>query len=217
MKIDWGLARPGPSALPMATRCNTYNDWTMVEYPPICLDQDNRVYDILWCDSRNFMISKSTNIGQFNSVTGEFNPLVIFRESSALLAFFSQGSVYKLEQRDAAANETSNNVCLMDMYMNVSIVDYRKALASGWHVDWKLKNSVGPRNNNTPESIHCHEGQLYARTRSNGCVLSGSDWVLTSKIEASGDLICDVSIGGDRLFALHYDPDFVEVWGTPRR
>ncbi|KAL1207157.1 BTB/POZ domain-containing protein [Cardamine amara subsp. amara] len=42
------------------------------------------------------------------------------------------------------------------------------------------------------------------------------NWVLTSRLRRSyGGSICDFSIGGDRLFALHCEENVFDVWETP--
>ncbi|PKI65672.1 BTB/POZ domain-containing protein At2g24240-like [Punica granatum] len=281
---------------------HTYDDWNIVGYPPICLNKNSRIYDILWCDSRNVMISTSNNIGLFNSVTGELSQWFsgifqspgrvlhkalcmnsnneVFSSASSettgesagvavwdpiksvlkraidwefrmvtklqwlswmncLFAFVIKANggykfsfvdhrtknatinsvdfdSWKVRVVDMAANETRNKICLIDEHFNVGILDHR---VPNWTAFWKSQKLVGQKDNNTPKSIHCHGGQLYACTRSNVHVFSGSDRILTSKFQASGGRggsICDMSIGGDRLFTLHNDPDVVNVWESPR-
>ena len=52
--------------------------------------------------------------------------------------------------------------------------------------------------------------------RSSISVFSGPEHVLTSTLRRSyGGAICDFSIGGDRLFALHNEENVFDVWETP--
>jgi hypothetical protein len=62
-----------------------------------------------------------------------------------------------------------------------------------------------------------HGGQLFSSTTSGAIsVFSGPDHALTSTLRASdGGVICDLSIGGDRLFALHNEQNVFDVWETP--
>ncbi|OWM85791.1 hypothetical protein CDL15_Pgr012041 [Punica granatum] len=202
---------------------HTYNEWNMEEHPPIRFNK-SCVYDILWHDSRNIVISTSKSIGLFNSVTGVLNidgkftlGFVDHRVKTATTGDFKS---YKNWMVDAVADETRNMICLIDEFMNVDFLDQRQLHQPLLGEVLTLSvNSAIPRDvNDSPPSIHCHEGQLFSSTRSNVCVFSGDDWVLTKVHTSDGvDSIRGISIGGDRLFSLHTDPDVVKVWETPRR
>ncbi|PKI37701.1 hypothetical protein CRG98_041994 [Punica granatum] len=288
----------------------TFDSWNVVGYPPICLNKDNRIYDILWCDSRNVMITTSRrDVALLNLVTGELShcissgivkssrPLIfktlcmhsdhrneVFSGASfedtgesvgveiwdptrgkltssihwtdadgygsirtlhwvswmnCLLAIIHRASgdlvLLTIDPREnscrfrfrkflhkpvrfveGAVDESGNNICLMDQCMNVVIFDSRNQHLNSWSVSKDACNVALSGTNSRLQSIHCYRGQLYACTRSNIFVLSGSDWVITSKVRSIGGSICDISIGGDRLFALHNDPDVINVWETPR-
>ena len=61
-----------------------------------------------------------------------------------------------------------------------------------------------------------HEGQLFSSMNDCVSVFCGPDWVLTSRLRRSyGGSICDFSIGGDRLFALHSEENVFDIWETP--
>ncbi|GFS31473.1 BTB/POZ domain with WD40/YVTN repeat-like protein [Actinidia rufa] len=61
-----------------------------------------------------------------------------------------------------------------------------------------------------------YDGQLFSSMNDSISVFSGPDWVLTSRLRRSyGGSICDFSIGGDRLFALHSEENVFDIWEAP--
>jgi hypothetical protein len=61
-----------------------------------------------------------------------------------------------------------------------------------------------------------HGGQLFSSMNDCISVFCGPEWVLTSRLRRSyGGSICDFSIGGDRLFALHSEENVFDIWETP--
>ncbi|OWM88709.1 hypothetical protein CDL15_Pgr002476 [Punica granatum] len=119
---------------------------------------------------------------------------------------------------DGAVDETGSNIYWIDQNMDVCVTCCQKPLSpdARYRCDyWKSENCVTPSDNNysRPESIHCHGGQLYVHERSNVLVFSGSNWTLTSKVQARGGPICNISIGGDCLITLHNDPDLANTYG----
>ncbi|TMW92184.1 hypothetical protein EJD97_013400 [Solanum chilense] len=59
-----------------------------------------------------------------------------------------------------------------------------------------------------------NEGQLFSSLYGSISVHCGSDWLPTSMLRV--DPICDSSVGGNHLFALHYQENVIDVRETPR-
>ncbi|PKI73692.1 hypothetical protein CRG98_005933 [Punica granatum] len=79
---------------------------------------------------------------------------------------------------DAVADETRINIYLIDGFMNLGFLDCRQ-LPFQEGIQWMSENSfVLGDDFSRPESIHCHEGQLFAHMRSNASAFSSDDWVL---------------------------------------
>ncbi|KAG5569449.1 hypothetical protein H5410_059215 [Solanum commersonii] len=117
------------------------------------------------------------------------------------------------EFRDVIAIEESYSIC---------VVDKNERSTTDASVEWKettrdnTNSSFFGGNNNCYPKLAFHEGQLFSSMKDRISVYCGSDWVLTSEVRQShGGWICDFSIGGDRLFALHGDEDIFDVWETP--
>ncbi|CAK8569129.1 unnamed protein product [Lathyrus sativus] len=65
-----------------------------------------------------------------------------------------------------------------------------------------------------PRKDNCYISLLDFRAKK--MVWCWSEWVLTSRLRRSyGGSICDFSIGGDRLFALHSEENVFDIWETP--
>ncbi|KAM7263083.1 hypothetical protein ACFE04_000766 [Oxalis oulophora] len=64
--------------------------------------------------------------------------------------------------------------------------------------------------------LSMRDGQLFSSMNDSISVFCGPDMVLTSRLRRTyGGSICDFSIGGDRLFALHSEENVFDVWETP--
>ncbi|XP_015060067.1 BTB/POZ domain-containing protein At2g24240-like [Solanum pennellii] len=114
--------------------------------------------------------------------------------------------------KDAIAIEERNSICIVDSHENLGFMDLRSTTSS---IEWRSTT----RDNiyNPYPKLAFHEGQLLASLEHTILVYCGPDWVPTSQLQPShGGLIWDLSIGGDRLFALYWNIDMFDVWETPR-
>ncbi|PKI48333.1 hypothetical protein CRG98_031281 [Punica granatum] len=91
-------------------------------------------------------------------------------------------------QQHAAGEERSGNICVMDSLMNMGFLDYRNIPEEQpWPVRWASSENTVAADHDQPQAIHCHEGQLFARTINNVSVFSSGggvdDLVLKSKVQ----------------------------------
>ncbi|XWS72629.1 hypothetical protein CRYUN_Cryun02cG0056400 [Craigia yunnanensis] len=98
-------------------------------------------------------------------------------------------------------------------------VDEKNLRISGGSVRWssrsRLMKGKMPDEPCYPK-LALHNGQLFSSMNDCISVFCGPDWVLTSRLRRSyGGSICDFSIGGDRLFALHSEENVFDTWETP--
>ncbi|KAE8714012.1 BTB/POZ domain-containing protein [Hibiscus syriacus] len=118
--------------------------------------------------------------------------------------------------RDAIAMEKCNSICVVNEYDDLGFIDLR---INGGGVRWssrsRLLRGEMPDEPCYPK-LALHNGQLFSSTNDCISVFCGPDWVLTSRLRRSyGGSICDFSVGGDRLFALHSEENVFDVWETP--
>ncbi|XP_028793943.1 BTB/POZ domain-containing protein At4g30940 [Neltuma alba] len=121
--------------------------------------------------------------------------------------------------RDAIAMEDNNSICVVNEYEDLGFMDLRNSgVASGirWSSRSRLMKGKMPEEPCYPK-LALHNGQLFSSMNDCISVFCGSDWVLTSRLRRGyGGSICDLSIGGDRLFALHSEENVFDIWETPR-
>ncbi|OEL27162.1 BTB/POZ domain-containing protein [Dichanthelium oligosanthes] len=117
--------------------------------------------------------------------------------------------------------EDGRSICVINQYDDLGFLDLRKNAAG---VRWRSRSKLtmsGKTKALSEETCHpklaTHGGQLFASTGDTISVFNGPDHVLTSTLRGSngGGAICDFSIGGDRLFALHSEENVFDVWETP--
>ncbi|KAF8400527.1 hypothetical protein HHK36_013826 [Tetracentron sinense] len=125
-------------------------------------------------------------------------------------------TVHEKRVRDAIAMEETNSICLVNEYEDLGFMDLRR---TGGGVKWssrrRLMKGKMPDEPCYPK-LALHGGQLFSSMNDSISVFCGSDWVLTSRLRRSyGGSICDFSIGGDRLFALHSEENVFDIWETP--
>ncbi|KAL7237531.1 hypothetical protein ACSBR2_003769 [Camellia fascicularis] len=144
--------------------------------------------------------------------------LLDFREKSMVWCWSDIGAPATDERRvrDAIAMEETNNICVVNEYEDLGFMDLR---SGGGSVRWcsrsRLMKGKMPDEPCYPK-LALHEGQLFSSMNDSISVFSGPDWVLTSRLRRSyGGSICDFSIGGDRLFALHSEENVFDIWETP--
>ncbi|KAL6221554.1 hypothetical protein ACLB2K_004950 [Fragaria x ananassa] len=145
--------------------------------------------------------------------------LLDFREKKIVWSWSDMGAPVMVDEkrvRDAIAMEESNAICVVNEYEDLGFIDIRN---SGGSVRWssrsKLMKGKMPDEPCYPK-LALHEGQLFSSMNDSISVFCGPDWVLTSRFRRSyGGSICDFSIGGDRLFALHSEDNVFDTWETP--
>ncbi|CAI9098850.1 OLC1v1035573C1 [Oldenlandia corymbosa var. corymbosa] len=118
--------------------------------------------------------------------------------------------------RDAIAMDETSSICVVNEYEDLGFMDLRRAAGSvRWSSRSRLMKSKMPDEPCYPK-LAVHEGQLFSSMNDTISVFCGPDWVLTSRLRRSyGGSICDFSIGGDRLFALHSEENVFDIWETP--
>ncbi|CAN1328365.1 BTB/POZ domain-containing protein At2g24240 [Linum perenne] len=125
--------------------------------------------------------------------------------------------------RDAIAMEgegrNNNAICVVNEYEDLGFMDLRM---SGGSIRWSSRSRLMKGRTRMPDDEPCypklalHEGQLFSSMNDCISVFCGPDMVLTSRLRRSyGGSICDFSIGGDRLFALHSEENVFDVWECP--
>lgn len=120
--------------------------------------------------------------------------------------------------RDATFIDGTNSICVVNEYADLGFLDLRN---NGGGVRWSSRTRSRLNKGKMSDEpcypkLTLHDGQLFSSMYDCVSVFSGSDWVLTSRLQRSyGGSICDFSIGGDRLFALHSEENVFDVWETP--
>ncbi|KAJ8750745.1 hypothetical protein K2173_015926 [Erythroxylum novogranatense] len=119
--------------------------------------------------------------------------------------------------RDAIAMESSQAICVVNEYEDLGFMDLRMNMGS---VRWRSSRGRLMKGKMPDEPCYpklaLHEGQLFSSMDDCISVFCGPDWVLTSRLRRTrGGSICDFSIGGDRLFALHSEENVFDIWETP--
>ncbi|CAN6245098.1 unnamed protein product [Urochloa humidicola] len=153
---------------------------------------------------------------------------VVWSWSEAGTAAPAAASLEEKHAVHAVAMEDGRTVCVVNQYEDLGFLDLRKA---GGGVRWRSRSKLlealvgGGKKKKVKgdEEAWCypklaaHGGQLFASTGDAISVFGGPDYVLTSTLRGGGEggAICDLSIGGDRLFALHSEENVFDVWETP--
>lgn len=118
--------------------------------------------------------------------------------------------------RDAIAMEDTSSICVVNEFEDLGFMDLRSRVGSvRWSSRSRLMKGKMPDEPCYPK-LALHEGQLFSSMNDSISVFCGADWVLTSRLRRSyGGSICDFSIGGDRLFALHSEENVFDIWEAP--
>jgi hypothetical protein len=113
--------------------------------------------------------------------------------------------------------EDERSVCVINQYDDLGFLDLRSnAGGVRWSSRSKFMNRKVPSEESCYPKLATHGGQLFSSMNDSISVFSGPECVLTSTLRRShGGAICDFSIGGDRLFALHNEENVFDVWETP--
>ncbi|KAH0735860.1 hypothetical protein KY285_011567 [Solanum tuberosum] len=166
---------------------------------------DSKATKFQWLHGTNCLMVSSCHLRSKCSIN-----LFDFRENTVALSW--SDATYQRMYRDAIAIEERNSICVVDSNENSGFMDLRSTTSS---IEWR--SSTRDNTFNRYPKLAFQEGQLFSLFCDTISVYCGSDWVPTSQLQQShGGWIRDFSIGGDRLFALHWNNDIFDVWETPR-
>lgn len=148
--------------------------------------------------------------------------LLDFREKKKMVWYWSDIGAPLLKEdekrvRDAIAMEDNKSICVVNEFEDLGFMDMRSSSASSirWSSRSRLMKGKMLEETCYPK-LALHEGQLFSSMNDCVSVFCGPEWVLTSRLRRShGGSICDFSIGGDRLFALHNEENVFDIWQTP--
>ncbi|XP_048321072.2 BTB/POZ domain-containing protein At2g24240 [Ziziphus jujuba] len=144
--------------------------------------------------------------------------LLDFREKNMVWSWSDNGAPITVDEkrvRDAIAMEESSSIYVVNEYEDLGFIDLR---INGGSIRWSSRSRL--MKGSMPDEpcypkLALHEGQLFSSMNDSISVFCGPDWVLTSRLRRSyGGSICDFSIGGDRLFALHSEENVFDIWET---
>ncbi|ERN18688.1 hypothetical protein AMTRI_Chr12g239520 [Amborella trichopoda] len=145
--------------------------------------------------------------------------LIDFRERKRVWSWSDVGAPATVDEKlvlDAVVMEESNSVCVVNQYDDLGFMDLRSNVGV---VRWSTRSRLLKVNNADERcypKLAAYGGQLFSSMNDSISVFCGPEWVLTSRLRRShGGSICDFSIGGDRLFALHNEENVFDVWETP--
>ncbi|KAG2659739.1 BTB/POZ domain-containing protein At2g24240-like [Panicum virgatum] len=185
--------------------------------PPGCAlgDADR----LQWLDATGTLMVAT----MFPRADSSFIGLLDFRDKSVVWSWSDAGTPASLEDKHAVhavAMEDGRSVCVINQYDDLGFLDLRRNAAG---VRWRSRSKLTASGKTKAcgeetcyPKLAAHGGQLFASTGDTISVFSGADRVLTSTLRCSnGGAICDFSIGGDRLFALHSEENVFDVWETP--
>ncbi|KAL5213297.1 hypothetical protein ABZP36_024144 [Zizania latifolia] len=183
--------------------------------PPGCAlgDADK----LQWLDGTSTLMVTT----MFPRTDNSFISLLDFRDKNVAWSWSDVGTPASLEDKHvlhAIATEDGRSVCVINQYDDLGFLDLRSnAVGVRWRSRSKLTTKKKTHNEETCyPKLAAHGGQLFASTNDTISVFSGPDHILTSTLRGSdAGAICDFSIGGDRLFALHNEENVFDVWDTP--
>lgn len=206
-------------------RCNEYGIgvWDQVTgqqsdffyEPPGCSlgDADK----LQWLDSSSCLMVATL----FPRTDDCFIGLLDFRAKEVVWSWSDAGTMTNspIEKRvlHAVAMEDNRSICVVNQYDDLGFLDVR---TNGGGVRWSSRSKLTKVKVREEESCYpklaMHNGQFFSSMNDSISVFCGPEWVLTSTLRrSSGGPICDFSIGGDRLFALHSEENVFDVWETP--
>ncbi|KAF0923988.1 hypothetical protein E2562_008338 [Oryza meyeriana var. granulata] len=196
--------------------CTTGEQADFFYEPPGCAlgDADK----LQWLDATNALMVATL----FPKTDNCFIGLLDFRDKNVVWSWSDAGMAASLDDKrvlHAIAMEDERSVCVINQYDDLGFLDIR---SNAGGVRWRSRSKLTTRKKKAPHGeetcypkLAAHGGQLFASTNDTISVFSGPDHVLTSTLRGSdAGAICDFSIGGDRLFALHNEENVVDVWET---
>lgn len=170
-----------------------------------------------WLEGRNCLMVATL----FPRTDTSFIGLLDFRAKGVVWSWSDEGTMTNsLEEKrvlHAIAMEDNHSICVVNQYDDLGFLDVRH---NGGGVRWSSRSMLMKGKVKDEESCYpklaTHNGQLFSSMNDSISVFCGSDWVFTSTLRRScGGSICDFSIDGERLFALHSDENVFDVWETP--
>lgn len=168
-----------------------------------------------WLDAKNCLLVATL----FPRKDNCYISMLDFRQKEMVWSWSDIGAPVTADEkrvRDATTMEESNSICVVNEYEDLGFIDMRM---SGGAVRWSSRSRLNKgKMSDEPcyPKLALHEGQLFSSMNDCISVFCGPDWVLTSRLQRSyGGSICDFSIGGDRLFALHSEENVFDIWETP--
>uniref|UniRef100_A0ACD5V6D4 Uncharacterized protein n=1 Tax=Avena sativa TaxID=4498 RepID=A0ACD5V6D4_AVESA len=185
------------------------------EPPGVALGDADRLQ---WLDATNALMVATLFPKTDNCSIG----LLDFRDKRVAWSWSDAGTAASLEDKrvlHAIAMDDERSVCVINQYDDLGFLDLRSAAGVGgvrWSSRSKLMNRKATGEESCYPKLATHGGQLFSSMNDSISVFSGPEHVLTSTLRRSyGGAICDFSIGGDRLFALHNEENVFDVWETP--
>ncbi|KAG5586943.1 hypothetical protein H5410_047377 [Solanum commersonii] len=172
-------------------------DWMLEEHP---IEHMN---DVCWVDSESIVVSSDKNLALFNASTGELRYKFQVTDKSSSLApsatasTLEFGSDYKLfSSCNTAGDLVTENSVVWSLVMNYD-KHCSNVICDALSIEESGSICVLGSNECTDESVNW-------RSKDSHCIV-----VPTSKLRV--DPIRDFSIGGNPLFALHYQENVIHV------
>ncbi|KAJ0984296.1 hypothetical protein J5N97_002652 [Dioscorea zingiberensis] len=210
-------------------RCNEYG---IGVWDQIIGEQSDFFYELSGCplgdsDSLQWLNAPSSLISAtlFPKTEHCYIALLDFRQKNVVWSWTDTrpglgltGSFDDKRVLDVVAMEDNRSVCVVNQYADLGFLDLR---VNGGGVRWSSRSKLRKGRVKNEEELCCPRlasqgGQLFLAMNDTISVFSGPEFVHTSTLRKShGGGICDFSIGGDRLFALHSEENVFDVWETP--
>ncbi|KAI0511273.1 hypothetical protein KFK09_011898 [Dendrobium nobile] len=207
-------------------RCNEYgigvwdqitgNQSDFFYQPPGCSFGD--ADKLQWIEGDNFLMVATLFPRTDNCSIG----ILDFREKSMVWSWTDEGTMAtaSLDEKrvlHAIVMEDNRSICVVNQYEDLGFLDLR---SNGGGVRWSSRSKLMKGKVRGEESCYpklvMHNGQLFSSMNDSISVFCGPEWVLTTTLRTSfGGPICDFSIGGDRLFALHSEENVFDMWESP--
>ncbi|XVF82220.1 hypothetical protein PTKIN_Ptkin16aG0027700 [Pterospermum kingtungense] len=139
--------------------------------------------------------------------------LLDFRQKKTVWSWSDITENNERRVRDVIAIEECNSVCAVNKSEDLGFLDLRTGAG---RMRWRRMEKWTSTSKACYPKLALHNGQLFLSMHDSISVYCGPHWVLTSRLRTSnGGLVCDFSIGGDRLFVLHGRENTFDVWETP--
>ncbi|CAL1358772.1 unnamed protein product [Linum trigynum] len=171
-----------------------------------------------WLEERNCLLVATL----FPRKDNCYISLLDFRTKDMVWSWSDVGAPMTVDERrvrDGIAMEGNNAICVVNEYEDLGFMDLRM---NGGAIRWSSRSRLIMKGR-MPDDEPCYPklalhdgGQLFSSMNDCISVFCGPDMVMTSRLRRGyGGSICDFSIGGDRLFALHSEENVFDVWECP--